>query len=403
MIKNDIISKYKIPIIFILIISLGLNVIAISTFFSNISFSKLCQEIFDSSSSKSIKLDNSSEVKNRIPTFYTKDLEYGKNTFDKNVETKKDYESWKKYFECVNDYNVDNFPLMPTTIVQETEKENYTQKKIEMEAIDGDTIIFYELLPNILKPPYSAVFILPGSGNTGARDVIGEQTKLLSYYYHSNIGVEIVKRGYAVYVIEHRGYGERAIDVGKACNTKTTHDRLIICPEEIFRKELASIGIDLTDLMLKDSSQVLKHIHSNEYIDTNRIALAGLSMGGFLAAKLSAHNSDVVIATIIASGTGSYSKVPFIHQSYVSNLLCCDPIDEIVARIPPRPLYVSFGANEIGFLGWEAKTNYSGEILKRVYEILDADHNLFYVVHEGKHGYHVQSVLEFLDKIMGEQ
>ena len=47
--------------------------------------------------------------------------------------------------------------------------------------------------------------------------------------------------------------------------------------------------------------------------------------------------------------------------------------------------------------------NYSGEMLKKVYEILDADDNLFYVVHKGKHEYHVQSVLEFLDKIMGEQ
>jgi len=272
-----------------------------------------------------------------------------------------------------------------------------------MKAIDGDTIIFYELLPNILKPPYSAVFILPGSGNTGARDVIGEPTDLLNYYYHSDIGVEIVKRGYVVYVIEHRGYGERAIDVGNACVYHTNSDKLIICQEEILRKELASIGIDLTDLMLKDSSQVLKYIHSNEYVDTNRIALAGLSMGGYLTAKLSAHNSDVVKATIIASGTGSFSKAPLTHQSFVSNLLCCDPIDEIAARIPPRPLYVSFGASEVGLWGWEAKTNYSGELLKRVYEILDADYNLFYVVHEGDHGYHVPSVLEFLDKIMGKQ
>ena len=207
MIKNDIISKYKTPILIILIISLMLNVAMVSKIIFKISVSELYQEIFNSIFGEPIKLDNNSKENYHIPTFYTQDLEYGKNSFYKNVETKKDYESWKKYFEHVNDYNIDNFPLIPTTIVQETERENYTQKKIEMKAIDGDTIIFYELLPNILKPPYSAVFILPGSGNTGARDVIGEPTDLLSYYYSSDIGIEIVKRGYVVYVIEHRGYG----------------------------------------------------------------------------------------------------------------------------------------------------------------------------------------------------
>jgi len=173
---------------------------------------------------------------------------------------------------------------------------------------------------------------------------------------------------------------------------------VIYCPNNLLSNYLASSGIDLRQLRFNDASQVLKLIHSLDYVDSNRIALSGLSLGGSFARELSGHNPEIIKATIMASATHAASKGPLTIQTGVTNRLCCDSVDALTAAIPPRPLYVSFGKNEGGIFAWEAQTNYSGELLKSAYEILEAENNFSYTVHSGKHQYDVDTVIQFLNK-----
>lgn len=397
------IFNYKIPLLIVLILSIIVNVLFLSYTLTYNDVSTVYQKL-SNFLTRMVEEKSGDKPENdvRLPAIYTKDKEYGKNSFYKNVKTKEDFESWKKLFNYTK-YHIDNFPLTPVTKIQDTQKETYVQSKFEMSAVDGDTIIFYELLPKVSTSPYTALFILPGSGATGARDVIGEPTELSQFYYHDNIGRELVKEGYAVYVIEHRGYGERSLDIGNSCNRYNEMERVLTCPQEIFQKELASIGIDYVHLIFRDAAQVLKYIHSLDYVDSNRIGAVGLSMGGIMASVLSGNNPEIIKATVVASGTHAVSKGPYAPRLGVANFLCCDAVDKLAAAMPPRPLYVSFGNNEMGMFAWEAKTNYSGELLKTAYEILEAEDNLVYTVHSKPgHSYDIPTVLEFLNKFLKE-
>ena len=61
----------------------------------------------------------------------------------------------------------DNLPIENLQVVEK----NDNLKKYTMDAFDGDTIIFYELLPE--TETNHAVIIFPGTGNQGAKDVLG--------------------------------------------------------------------------------------------------------------------------------------------------------------------------------------------------------------------------------------
>lgn len=395
--KSRWFSLNKIPIIIILVLSVAFNVLFLSYTLNQYSISTIYLRLANFLNPPEIESNEKIVTDVILPSIYTQDKEIGKHSFYNNVKTKEDFESWKKFFNYTKN-SINNYPLKSATLVQELQKEKYTQLKYTMPAIDEDSIIFYELIPKFTNPPYPTVFIIPGSGNQGARDVIGEQTELSRFFYHSNIGRKLVEEGYAVYVIEHRGYGERGIDVKNACDIVNDEaERLVNCPHTIFRNKLSSLGINLSELLFSDASLVLKHIHSLEYVGSDRIAIAGLSLGGGYAQGLSGHNPEIIKATIVASATHAASKGPLTIQTGATNLLCCDSVDTLIAAIAPRPLYVSYGENEFGIFAWEAKTNYSGELLKTAYKILDAEDNLFYTVHAGKHTFDVPTVIEFLN------
>lgn len=46
--------------------------------------------------------------------------------------------------------------------------------------------------------------------------------------------------------------------------------------------------------------------------------------------------------------------------------------------------------------GWEANTNHTGDFLRGVHALHNAVENFHYHIHEGPHGHHVESVIDFL-------
>ena len=83
---------------------------------------------------------------------------------------------------------------------------------------------------------------------------------------------------YVVYVIELRGWGERQIDVGSGCDS-ARYDEKSTCTGLAFYNHLTHVGIDLHDIQTDEITQILAYIHSQDDID--KIAVAGLSLGGF--------------------------------------------------------------------------------------------------------------------------
>lgn len=336
-----------------------------------------------------------------IPNYYVNDNDLLTLSFDKNVKSIEDFPHWKKNLLAFDDkekyLNIDLLPLQKTNLINEIETKNYVRKKYVMESTDSDQIIFYELIPKFKQKTYSTILLVSGTGHQGARDLLGISSDISKYYYQNELAVKLVDFGYVVFVPELRGYGERAINFDY-CDRVLERERLIQCSGKVFGNYLDLMGIDLILLQQQDVSLVLKYISNLDYVDKNNIAIGGLSLGAGIASTISTYNPNIIKATISASGTGSVARAPPTLEAAGHGKLLYFDSNDFVATIAPRPLYVSFGENEHGIFGWEARTNYSGNFFKKVYNLLDKEENFYYIVHNGVHEYDVPSIIDFLNK-----
>ena len=331
-------------------------------------------------------------------------------SYEKNVRSLDEFYIWKenireKFIELYELPDLkelkDNLPLE----IEEYEKEKYSIKKFTVQAQDQDEIIFYELLP--LKPKYTscekencipAVFIIPASGNQGSADVINLESDYSEYYFQDGIGEKIVEEGYAVYVIENRGWGEREINGGLNCKEPD-----IYCSGNVLDRQLNNLGYNLKSLQTIDALQVLQYIKSVDYIDSKNISLMGLSLGGAIVQNISMLDDDVN-SIVIASGlqstylTSGTAITPGILEYYD------DP--DLISTLAPKPLYLSWGINENFMFGYEANNLYSASKVKNAYELHDKKENLVVLIHTHEknngHVYDIPSVVEFLKNSIRE-
>lgn len=335
-----------------------------------------------------------------LPDHYTSSLKPPPHTYSDNVRTLGDFYEWKGQRGGVLAAYEDRPTIHDVTYddvhaVETRNLDSYTFTKHTVPSFfDSETVIFYELLP-AGQAPYNAVFVIPGSGHPGAADVLGEPGPWQTYYYQDSIAKILAKAGYAVYVMELRGYGERAVDVGAACNP-TRHPTT--CSSFAVENKMVVFGISMADIRTDEATQVLAYIESRPYI--RNVAVAGLSLGAGLAVTQAIINGDIVDAVVMASGVGSniYSPVNMESTGY-EMISCCDTVDQI-ATIAPMPAYVSFGTQESTIFRWEAESGYTGSFLADVYQLHDASENFYYVAHNGTHEYHTESILDFLNMHM---
>ena len=338
-----------------------------------------------------------------LPDHYTLNMEIAPHAYARNVETLDDFYEWRDRPDGVlagyrDRPGVHQVTEQTAELVESKTTAGYTLNKFAMPAFfDSEVITFYELLPSTGGPVYNAVLVIPGSGHQGALDVLGEPGPWQGYYYQDGIAKLLVEEGYAVYAVELRGYGERAIDVGMACNTKGNP---MTCSSFAVENKLLTFGIEMSDLRTDEITQVLAYAKSRPYIDT--IAVAGLSLGAGLAANQAIVNGNVVDAAVMASGIGTALYSPLNMEAgptyYQSS--CCDILDHI-ATIAPMPIYVSYGKQESTSLRWHAESGFVDEFLTGVYALHGEPDNFYYFVHDGEHEYHTPSVLDFLDMHIG--
>ena len=341
--------------------------------------------------------ENSTDVRLAVmPEVYTENMTC--LSFSKHVDSADDFYSWRaivvqKYREL---RNIPSPEMLVTTNPPnrtgtfEINEGDYLIQRYSMQAIDGDTIIFYEVKPANVSGSLPTVLVVPGSGNQGVADVLGLDGEFKSRYYQKSIAIEIAKRGYIVFAIENRGWGERTLDA-KQCgrNEETT------CSGLIFYEHATSLGYDYLGLQTADTLQLLQYMRSIEYVDKQRIAIAGLSLGAFIAMSASVLDSNIT-STVLASGVISIEHTWSRGTGTLGTLRYFDGPD-LASTISPRHLYLSYGSKETLGFGIEADTLYSADKISQTYELLDAGENIKVIVHSGGHTYDIPSVLEFLD------
>ena len=344
----------------------------------------------------------------QIPEIYEKQILT--LSFEKNVFTKQDFAPWKtemiKKFQNIFEIpDYDDIILMPVEKISEDEHDEYLLNKYSTSAQDSDKIIFYELKPKKDakttscedKLCYSTVLVIPGSGNQGALDAINQPSQFSPYYYHEGIAEKLVKLGYVVFVIENRGWGERGLDVKMNCEQPDVY-----CSGNKLHKHLFNLGYNQYSLQIIDTMQLLKHIHNLDYVNNEKIAIAGLSLGGPVSIAVS-NLAPNVSGTIAASGVVSQYKTA--GSGITPGMLKYFDQPDLAASLSPKPLYLSWGLNEKAEFGYEANNQYSAELVNNSYKLLDAEEKLVIVIHDEEfnygHTFELTSIIDFLDNTIG--
>ena len=390
-------NKYKVLVV-VLIISLIANLCIIYNFNND-------ENLLENFNMNEMDENNFESIE--IPDIYKKNIKlFG---FEENVQGKDDFLVWKnellkKFQEHQNIPNFNNIVLSKTVIEKEERLENYKITKFSTNAQDNDKIIFYELIPENknkinsceTKNCFPTVLIIPGSGNQGAKDVINENGEFSSYYYHKGIGEKLVKLGYVVFVIENRGWGERLANSQMNCE-----DPDIFCSGNKLHKHLMNLGYNQFSLQVIDTIQVLKHIQNLEYVNNEKISVAGLSLGGPVAVSVSSLTPNVH-STIAASG--------IISQQMTGGGLNPGALKyydqpDIVASLAPNPLYLSWGINEESEFGHEAEKLYSASLVKKAYKLFNEEDNIEIIIHNDEfnqgHTFEINSLIKFLEDTIG--
>jgi len=267
--------RYNKIILVFLIVSIAFNIIVLTYVLQKYSISELYSKLFE----PTLKINE--EYKPAVmPDIYTKNIM--QLSFDKNVKKKEDFDPWKemvlqKFQEVYQVPPLDEIRVNSVEKIESFEKDNLLISKYTTNAFDGDTIIFYEILPNNNSDKYPSVVFIPGTGNQGARDLLDLPSEFSEFYYERGIALEVAKQNFIVFVIENRGWGERSVDAGSECDR---NDYLPYCSGFLLRTHLKNIGYDLTGLQIIDTLQLVKYIQTLNYIDSKNIAVAGLSHGG---------------------------------------------------------------------------------------------------------------------------
>ena len=387
---NDV--TVEITLIIIIAISVSINIIVFSLYFRKRGLRESYERITKTNKTEDYK-------KFEIPALYKKDsLQL---SFDKHVKQKGDFNKWKqtvisKFQEIHKIPTLSSIRLFPTEKIFTKKRENYVVTKYSTKAQDGDLIFFYELLPHKIKENNPTLFIVPGSGNQGARDVIDMPSKFSKYYYQQGIGDKIANEGYIVYVIENRGWGERTIDAGTLCKESD-----VFGSGEILERQLKNLGYDLINLQIIDTLQIFKSIQPISHVNLDNMFILGITHGGKIALRSSLFLPELKGA-MIASSLFSTEYFGTIGNGYTHGLLKYFDNPDLAATISPKPLYLSWGLNENFPHGSEARTSYSANLIRKAYSIFDLEKNLTTITHNqtinSGHTVDESSILNFLRK-----
>ena len=388
---NDFPSEL-IFLIIIAVVSISINIVIFSLYFRKRGLRESYERITKTNKTEDYK-------KFGIPALYKKDsLQL---SFDKHVKQKEDFDKWKqtvisKFQEIHKIPTLSSIRLFPTEKIFTKKRENYVVTKYSTKAQDGDLIFFYELLPHKIKENNPTLFIVPGSGNQGARDVIDMPSKFSKYYYQQGIGDKIANEGYIVYVIENRGWGERTIDAGTLCKESD-----VFGSGEILERQLKNLGYDLINLQIIDTLQIFKSIQSISHVNLDNMFILGITHGGKIALRSSLFLPELKGA-MIASSLFSTEYFGTKGNGYTHGLLKYFDNPDLAATISPKPLYLSWGLNENFPHGSEARTSYSANLIRKAYSIFDLEKNLTTITHNqtinSGHTVDESSILNFLRK-----
>lgn len=266
--------------------------------------------------------------------------------FDPSAE----YAQWKeqvrtKFHELLGDMpeKVD----LNIRVEYEKDDPEFIERRIVIDVEDGCSMPCHLLIPKNGNAPYPAVICLQGH-TTGMHIALGRKVYEKDGYYFRGVdneyGLQALREGYAVLVMEQRGFGERRTDQAKVKGQTTCdHDA----------KVALLMGRTLIGERVWDISRAVDMLEQMPEVDKDKIGIMGLSGGGtatYYAAAYDPRFKAAMSAGSVCSFDRSIGIMGHCGCNYIPGMAKYFDMGEIASMIAPRGLVVCTGDEDPIFL-----------------------------------------------------
>ena len=271
--------------------------------------------------------------------------------------------------------------LQPTEI--KGKKDGITYKKYYFVGYDGLKVPVMQFLPMDFdaNKKYAAIIIFSGSGSYN-------QINFEKDSYQHAAALELAKAGFLTFSMENRGMGELAY--------LATHGT----PFEHIDAVARLTGGTWYGEVITDGLYLLDEVHNLDYVDKNKIGVAGISAGGALS-MFTAAIDERISAVYVQGYYGSY-KTTFgtrgLHGNVnrIPGILKVADLKDIAALIAPRDLLIVNGLQDSFYI--DAEPEYGK--LKEIYEYYGAGKHVDFRSPDTKHEFTVDIAIEFFNKVL---
>ncbi|MBN2157126.1 MAG: acetylxylan esterase [Candidatus Lokiarchaeota archaeon] len=279
-------------------------------------------------------------------------------------------------------------------IAESTSKNIHSFKKYETEMIYIKSW-FETLIPAIICIPKLEraddlpAFICLHGHLMRKENLVGLRKNLI---YSGTWAKDLAELGCITITADQWGFGER----GHARKSvKKNYDHL----ERKYALNMLILGHTISGLRIYDTMQQVDYLLSREDVDSSKIGVAGLSMGGTIASYTAA--IDIRISMAIVAGFCSTFKSSILEKqhctdNYVPKILKYGELGKILSLVAPRPLFFINGVKDPIFPIESAIHTYNE--LRKIYELLGKTENLGIDVTPYGHKWKGNKVYEFVKK-----
>ena len=312
-----------------------------------------------------------------------------------------EHQAWRKQFHPTVVRILGKMPeRVPLEVkwAEEKEFDTFTRHKIYIRTEAAYWAPVYYFVPHKLKKKVPAIVCMHGhsgiipyidAGKTKAEKEKTRQSEL-------DYAVYFAKHGYITAAIVMRGWNETAGDQDRGVShTKRS------CLQMTMNALL--IGSSPQGQRSWDAMRVIDFLQTQDQVDPNRIAAAGLSGGGATAMYLPVLDDRVkltMIAGAFSTYRDSYYAMPHCLCQCLPNMMRYGEMSDVVALHAPRPVLLINGIQDKIFPIDAAREGY--QKLQEVYKVLDAEENIDADFFQGGHRWSNNKSLEFLAKHFGE-
>jgi len=235
-----------------------------------------------------------------------------------------------------------------------------------------------------------------GKNSPAGRSDIPPVAKAIEIYNY-DYGVQFVKRGYIVFCLDARAFGERRED------THQGNDELTFMTSSCAQLNHMAIclGMSLTGMWVWDLMRLIDYIETLDFCDSKRIACAGLSGGGLQTLWLSALDDRIKCAVVSGYFYGYKDSLLRLSGNcacnYVPNLWENVDMGDLGALVAPRALLIETGDDD-PLNGERGIVNVTEQlkITEAAYELLNADKSLAHHVFHGVHKWNGEKTYDFV-------